>query len=172
MLRAQRVVQHARLAGEARIAAQRGRALARQVDRVIEGDAPRARRQHDGALGEEHRLGDRVRDEQHRRAAVGPQRAQLVVELLARDLVERGEGLVEQQQARLGDERARERHTHAHAARELRRIAARGVAEAYALDRARAASRRSPAARPCSSSGSATLSSTSRHGSRCASWKT
>ena len=60
---------------------------------------------------------------------------ELLVELLAGDLVERRERLVEQQQVGLGHQRARERGAHAHAARKLGGIAAGGVAEADLLDR-------------------------------------
>jgi hypothetical protein len=45
-----------------------------------------------------------------------PQRQQIVVELEAGDLVERGERLVHQQQLRLGDQCARDRGAHLHAA--------------------------------------------------------
>ena len=47
---------------------------------------------------------------------------QILVEPEARDLVERGERLVEQQELRLGDERARDRDAHLHPARQLARI--------------------------------------------------
>ena len=51
-----------------------------------------------------------------------PQPQQILVELEARDLVERGERLVEQQKPRFGDERPRDRDAHAHAARKFARI--------------------------------------------------
>ena len=77
--------------GEARVAAQRGVALRGQSQRVLEHHARRSAREHDGAIGQERGLGDRVRDEEHRHPRRRPQRAELVVELLARDLVDRGE---------------------------------------------------------------------------------
>ena len=46
---------------------------------------------------------------------------QVGVELVARDLVERAEGLVHQQQVGLRDQAARDRHAHLHAARQLAR---------------------------------------------------
>ena len=77
---------------------------------------------------------------------------QILVELEAGDLVERGEGLVEQQQPRLGDQRARDRDAHAHAARKLARIGtarspASPTAASIAAMRARAAPRATPASR-------------------------
>ena len=57
---------------------------------------------------------------------LAPQRQQIVVELEAGDLVERRERLVHQQHARRGDQRARDRHPHPHAAGEFARI---GVGE-------------------------------------------
>jgi hypothetical protein len=64
-----------------------------------------------------------VGHEQDRDTARAPELAQLPVEPLARDLVERGERLVEQEQPRIRDQGPRQRPAHAHAARELGRIA-------------------------------------------------
>ena len=50
-----------------------------------------------------------VRDQQHRQAKLGQQPAQLGAQPFAQALVERGEGLVEQQRRGLGDQRARQR---------------------------------------------------------------
>ena len=74
------------------------RAVARKVavDDVLDAAGPR--RHHHDARREEHRLGDRVGDEHHRLAGQIPQPQQLLVELVADDLVERAEGLVHQQQ--------------------------------------------------------------------------
>ena len=47
---------------------------------------------------------------------------QIVVEPEARDLVERGERLVQQQNIRIGDQRARQRNPHLHAAGQFARI--------------------------------------------------
>jgi hypothetical protein len=44
----------------------------RQADTQFIDDAPRPRRHHQHAIGKEHRLGDAVRDEQHRLALREP----------------------------------------------------------------------------------------------------
>ena len=54
---------------------------------------------------------------------IAPQREQIVVEAEARDLVERCERLVHQEDIRIGDERARQRHPHLHAAGQFARKA-------------------------------------------------
>ena len=123
------------------------------------GDPARPRAHHDDPRGEEHGLGDRVRDEDDGRAERLPDREQLEVQPLARHLVERAERLVHQQQRRLERERARDRDALLHAARQLPRMV---VAEGAELDevehlarRARGAgrgpSRASRAAVRCSS---------------------
>ena len=55
-------------------------------------------------------------DEDDRRAERALQSQKIVIELESRNLVERGEGLVHQEQGRPQDERAGNRNTHAHAA--------------------------------------------------------
>ena len=62
-----------------------------------------------------------------------PQPQQIVVQRVPCDLVERRERLVEQQQIGFGDEGARDRDAHPHAARQLARI---GVLEPGEADRA------------------------------------
>ena len=94
---------------------------------------------------------------------------QHVVELLPRQLVERGEGLVEQENGGPRDERARERDAHLHAARELGGVTRGRVGEADLRERGAGPFAALALGTPRSSSGSATLSSTSRHGKRCAS---
>ena len=74
-------------------------------------------------------------DEHHRRAQRLPELQQIVVELEAGDLVERGERLVHQQQLRLGDERARDRDAHAHAAGQFARIGVGELCQADAAER-------------------------------------
>ena len=83
---------------------------------------PGPRRQQQHALAEERRLVDRVRHEHDGRAGGLPELQQLLVQPVARDLVERAERLVHQQQPRAGDQRAGDRHALAHAARQLVRI--------------------------------------------------
>ena len=96
----------------------------RQVDREIGGDTARPRG-HDRDAGRQvDRFEDAVGDEDDRRRAALPQPQQVVVERQPRDLVERGERLVEQQEIGVGDERARDRDAHPHPARELARIGA------------------------------------------------
>ena len=74
-------------------------------------------------------------DEHHRGAQRLPDLQQIVVELEARDLVERGERLVHQQQRRLGDQRTRDRDPHAHAARQFARIGGAEFLQADAIER-------------------------------------
>jgi hypothetical protein len=57
-----------------------------------------------------------MRDENHGAAQLLPHLQQIVVELEAVDLIKRGEGLVHQQQLRLGHQRPRDRSAHFHAA--------------------------------------------------------
>ena len=103
----------------------------RQVDRDHLRDAPRPRRHHDDARREEDRFGDRVRDEDDRRAAGLPDAQELDVESLARHLVERAERLVHEQERGIEGERARDRDALLHAAGELPRWCSR---EALKLD--------------------------------------
>ena len=76
-------------------------------------------RQHQHALAEIDRLHDAVRDEQDGGAGAPPDRQQLVVQPVARDLVERAERLVHQQDAGLAQQRAGDRDALALAARQL-----------------------------------------------------
>ena len=82
-------------------------------------------------VGDLHRLLLVVRDEHRRHVHLLVQAAQPVAQLGAHAGVERAERLVEQEDARLRGERARESHPLPLAARELRRIA---VGEARELD--------------------------------------
>src|SRR5918992_4573001 len=85
-------------------------------------DAAGAARHHVHRVGEEYRLAQVVRDEQHRHLAGGLQVAQREPQLLAREGVERAERLVEQQDLGLVDQRAADRGALLHAARELPRM--------------------------------------------------
>ena len=74
-------------------------------------------------------------DEHDRGAQRLPHLQEIVVELEARDLVERGERLVHQKQRRLGDQRARDRDPHAHAAGQFARIGAAEFRKSDAVER-------------------------------------
>ena len=106
--------------GWLRAASPRGRGERNVVDLL---DAAGARRHHDDAVGEQHRLVDRVRDEQHGLAGLHPQLFEIDAHLLARERIERAERLVHQQQRRIVDQRAHDRGALAHAAGELARPA-------------------------------------------------
>src|SRR5580698_11359648 len=98
------------------------RTVAREIatDNV---DDPSRPRRHDDDLGrQEHRLGDGVGDEHDRFAGLIPQSKQLLVEMIAHDLVESAERLVHQQQRRLEGQSARDRRALLHAAGKLPRI--------------------------------------------------
>ena len=91
---------------------------------------PGSRRHDDDPLRQEHRLGDRVRDEHDRRAALPADPHELGLHPLARHLVERAERLVHEQQARPLGERPGDRHALLHAAGELVREVPGEVVEA------------------------------------------
>src|SRR5262245_18936593 len=105
------------------------------VDQKLGEDAAGPRRHHDDPLGEIDRLEYRMGDEDDGLAQRLPEREQVIVEAKARDLVERGERLVHQQELRLGDERTRDRGAHLHAAGELARIALRKAGKSDARER-------------------------------------
>jgi hypothetical protein len=97
-----------------------GAAGSRNVDAKLGDDPCRRRRQRDHAIGEQERL-DRVgRREDDRLAGRGPDGEELFVKRRPRPRVERREGLVEQQDRRIGGEGAGERHAMLLARRELR----------------------------------------------------
>src|SRR5215471_19044869 len=96
-----------------------------RVDQELGEDAAGPRGHYHDPLREIDRLEYRMGDEDDGLAQRLPERQQVVVEAKARDLVERGERLVHQQQLRLGDERARDRGAHLHPTRELARVALR-----------------------------------------------
>ncbi len=76
-----------------------------------------------------------MRDEDNRRAGRLPHLQQIVIELETRDPIERGERLVHQEELRLGDERARNRDPHAHAAGQFARKGLREFAETDTVER-------------------------------------
>ncbi len=124
--------------------------------------------------GEIDRLEHRMGDEHHGLARAACQSAeQVVVELEAGDLVERRERLVHQQQRRLGDQRARDRDAHLHAAGQLARI---GVARSRRARPARSAAATRAAgvgaAAPAQLERQPTLRATVAHGISVGSWNT
>ena len=162
--RARRRVSTAKNAGSSSSSGWRGRG--RSIDSMPT-IRPGPRRQHDDAVGDEHRLGDRVGDEQHGGRQRLAQPGQQVAHVGAGDLVEGGERLVHQQQRRAERHRPHEGDALLHAARQLVRVGVGEVGEAdlgEQLGGVRAA-RRSPRWRLTSSSRRA-LAATVRHGSR------
>src|SRR5260221_9797579 len=101
-----------------------------RVDRELGEDAAGPRGHHDDPLREIDRLEHRMGDEHDRLAQRLPERQQMVVEAKARDLVERGERLVPQQEPRLGHERPGDRGAHFPAPPEPARVALRETRKA------------------------------------------
>src|SRR5215469_5718743 len=106
-----------------------------RVDQKLGEDATGPRGHYHDPLREIDRLEHRVGDEDDGLAQQLPERQQVVVEAKARDLVERGERLVHQQELRLGHQRARDRGAHLHPARELARVAPREAGKSDAGER-------------------------------------
>src|SRR5215831_16529298 len=106
-----------------------------RVDRELGEEAAGPRGHYHDPLRQIDRLEHRMGDEDDGLAQRLPERQQVVVEAKARDLVERGERLVHQQERRLGDERARDRGAHLHSAGELTRIALRKAGKSDARER-------------------------------------
>jgi hypothetical protein len=96
--------------GEARKSADRLRAgpLERHLDGLD--DPTGSRREDQNFLGEQHGLGDAVRDEYHRRVDARPEPQQFVLHNFPRNLIKRCKGLVHQQDLRLEYEGARNRY--------------------------------------------------------------
>jgi hypothetical protein len=92
------------------------------------------RREHEDAAADDDRLLDRVRDEQHREAHVVPQAQQLLLHLAPRERIERGEGLVHQQDVGLHGQRARDGDALLHAAGEHVRVGVGELGEADLVD--------------------------------------
>ena len=158
----------------------RSRSRGRSIG-TISRTRPGIGRHHQHPLAEERRLVDRVGDEQDGRAGLLPDAAQLLVQPVARDLVERAERLVHQQEPRPAEQRARDRDALAHAAGELVREAVLPAFEADQLQqlarrrrlgrqrarrrRPRAAARRSAA--PCARAAARHPGTRSRARARC-----
>src|SRR5438034_85985 len=98
-----------------------GRADVADVDHLVQLRGRPA--QDDDPVAEDERLVDRVGDEQERRVGAVEDRAELALQPSSRQRVERAERLVHQQDTRLERQRARDRDTLLHAARELVRVA-------------------------------------------------
>src|SRR5438552_3995770 len=119
--------------------------LARELRRFHEVDRARPRQRHvdhrehppghgvhdDDAIGEKHRLADAVRDEDDRLAALLPDAQQLEVHPLPRELVERSERLVHEDDRRVDHQHPAERGALLHAARELARVRAFAALEPH-----------------------------------------
>ena len=104
---------------------------ARQVDRDVGDDLGRARRQDDDPVRKDHRLSNRMRDEQRRRAARLPQAWQVLRELGPGEFVHGAEGFVQQQQAGPRDQRPGDGGALAHAPGQFGRA---GAVEALQSD--------------------------------------
>ena len=81
---------------------------------------PGPRREQHDAVGQQHRLLDVVRDEQHGPRLAHERARQPALQLRARERVERAERLVEAQHRPAREQRAQERDALAHPARQLR----------------------------------------------------
>ena len=104
---------------------------ARERDRELLDDAARARGEEQDAVGEDEGLVDTVGHEEHRRAgASAGQALEFGLHQLARLGVERGKGLVHEQELGFRGEGAGERGTLLHAAGELARPGVRDAGEA------------------------------------------
>ena len=105
----------------------------RELHTAVVEDAAGPRAHHADAAGEEAGLAQIVGDQQHGRLVRHPEVLQDRPQLLAGELVERAERLVQQQHARLMDQRAAEIGALEHAAGELPGIAAAEALEADLL---------------------------------------
>src|ERR1700689_2889225 len=127
--------------GEARQHESLTAARAGQVDGDVLMDARWPPLQHDDAVAHQHRFLDRMGHEQHGGGLTFPDAQQLELQDLARLGVDRGEGLVHQEHARLDGQRARQAATLLHAARKLIGIGLLETRQAHQLDEARHAPR-------------------------------
>ncbi len=94
-------------------------ARARQGRREDRLDTAGMRRHHDDAVGQINRFGNIVGDEQHSLSFAVPELEEFVLLLAARELIERAERLVHQQNRWIPGERAHDRHALLHSAREF-----------------------------------------------------
>src|SRR5262245_1660955 len=122
--RRQQLVDLEAQAAELRRRASLHRARPGQIDMDDARDPPRPGRHHHHAIGEQHGLADRVRDEQDGLALVvplAPYAQQLQVHLVPGHRVERAEGLVHEEQWRIEEERPAQRGALLHPTRQLTR---------------------------------------------------
>ena len=96
----------------------RSRGRGRSTEVTLD-DAARTVGHHIDGVGEEHRFAQIMRHQHHGHAARGLNVAQHAPQLLAREGVERAEGLVEHQDLGLVDQRAADRRALLHAAGQL-----------------------------------------------------
>ncbi len=80
-----------------RVGTKRSDALLGQVELVVEDDTSRTAREYHRTLRQKCRLDDRVRHEDYCHPPLIPELVQVLVELLAGNLIKRGERLVEEQ---------------------------------------------------------------------------
>src|SRR5690242_11048969 len=101
------------------------------IDRDDAQHAGRTRAHHHDHVANGNGLRHVVRDEYHRRAIPSQEREELLLQLEARERVDRGEGLVEQQHLRLQRKRARDADPLCHATGKLARIRVLEIAETH-----------------------------------------
>src|SRR6266436_4972307 len=82
-------------------------------------DAARAGAHHHDLGRKKHRLRNRMGDEDHRLARLLPEPDQMLVQMVAGDLVQGAEGLVHQKHLRLEAKGTRDRYALLHSARKL-----------------------------------------------------
>ena len=161
----------------ARLAQRHGIARPREIDLEILLHPARPGGHQDDAVGKGQRLAEIVGHEQHGLARVLPEIEQHRMHVELGVGIERAERLVHQQDFRLRDQGAHQRHALAHAARQRRRIEAAEAVEAGLVDRlvdpgaAFAASARPQAParsryclRPCATETACPSGTRSRHG--------
>src|ERR1700687_3568108 len=132
---------HARLLGEPRLVFGEPRSGfhrvvpgMRELDRDLALQVPGARAKDCDSIGHEDGLVDIVRHEKHRFAVLLPNFKQQLLHERARLVIERTEGLVEQQNLRIIGERASERRALLHAPRKLLRIMVLETREPHLID--------------------------------------
>ena len=131
--------------------------------------------QHDDAVGEQHGFFDVVghdEDGAGRDSLVVPQFQQFAAEVLRGEHVERGEGLVHEEDLRLDNQRAGKADALPHAAGELLGVGGSKAVEADGVDDPQAALASLVGAHAARLQGASTFSSTVSQGKRAKLWKT